>query len=201
MIEIEIAIADPAQAGLGEVDLNPRARCNRPPAVAAGGMEIETGFGQRRGVNTDRAAQPRRQWIGDLVDFDCQRCAIPYDLARADPEVAFVPRDRAVTAFGHGPAFAVAIERDIERAMVERIGAAAPTGEGVVGREHAADKGNQRNAVASVIAQRVDIPPGIAVVRDRAVESRSSITLAAAIRPDSAAIGTPGPGCALPPAR
>jgi hypothetical protein len=86
--------------------------------------------------------------------------------------------------------------------MGERVRkpAAAPT-EGVVGREDTAQEGDQRNAVLAVLTQRIDIPPDIAVQRDLAVESRSAISADAASRPESAAIGTPGPGWVLPPAR
>jgi hypothetical protein len=86
--------------------------------------------------------------------------------------------------------------------MGEWVGhpAAAPA-ERVVGREDAAQEGDQRDAVLAVLAQRVDVPPDIAVQRDRAVEARSAISADAAIRPERAAIGTPGPGWVLPPAR
>jgi hypothetical protein len=53
----------------------------------------------------------------------------------------------------------------------------------------------------AVIAERIDIPPEITTRRDRLVESRCAISVAAASWPDIAAIGTPGPGCTLPPAR
>jgi hypothetical protein len=52
-----------------------------------------------------------------------------------------------------------------------------------------------------VVAEGVDIPPEVAPGRDRLVEPRLAITAAAASCPDIAAIGTPGPGCTLPPAR
>ena len=53
----------------------------------------------------------------------------------------------------------------------------------------------------AAIAQAVDIPPEIRTRADRLVESRCAIRVAAASRPDRVAIGTPAPGCALPPAR
>lgn len=87
-----------------------------------------------------------------------------------------------------------AIERDVQRAMIERVTTAEAAGKRVVGREDAADESDQRDALLAVVAQRVNVPPRIAVVRNGAVEARSAIRLAAAIRPDSAAIGTPGPG-------
>ena len=118
-----------------------------------------------------------------------------------------VPGDPVSAALGEGPAFpALPVERHVQRAVVQGIADAAPAGQRVVGREDAADKADQRDSVAAVVAQRVDVPPSVAVVRDRPVEARpvearSASRLAAAIRPESAAIGMPAPGCVLPPAR
>jgi len=106
--------------------------------------------------------------------------------------------------FGHGPAFtAFAIKRDVDGAVVERIYLIPPPGEGpgVVGGKDAANEGDDAQGVLAVIADRVDIPPEIRPSLDRLVESRSAITVAAANRPEIAAIGTPGPGCTLPPVR
>ena len=85
--------------------------------------------------------------------------------------------------------------------MLARIALAARERAPVVGREHAADERDQGQAVPAVVGEGVDVPPEIATARDRLVESRLAISAAAASRPDIAAIGTPGPGCTLPPAR
>jgi hypothetical protein len=55
--------------------------------------------------------------------------------------------------------------------------------------------------MAAVVADRIDVPPAISTRLDRRVEPRCAISVAAASRPDIAAIGTPGPGCTMPPAR
>ena len=55
--------------------------------------------------------------------------------------------------------------------------------------------------MAAVVADGVDVPPEISARRDRLVEPRCAISAAAANWPESAAIGTPGPGCTPPPAR
>jgi len=89
---------------------------------------------------------------------------------------------------------ALAIYGDVDRAMVERIGGTAAPGQSVIGRKYAANEGDDGDAVLSIVTQRVDIPPSIAVLGDWLIEPRSAIRLAAAERPDSAAIGTPGPG-------
>ena len=81
------------------------------------------------------------------------------------------------------------------------IGTAATSRPCVIGREYAADKGDDGEGVAPIVAYRIDIPPGIAAGRNLPVEARSASTASAAKRPDNAAIGTPGPGCTLPPAK
>ena len=82
---------------------------------------------------------------------------------------------------------------DIHCAGVERVrasGPAAPEGDG--------DDGG---ALSPVVAGRIETPAGGAAGRNGAVEARSAITLSAACRPESAAMGTPEPGCTPPPAR
>ncbi len=78
--------------------------------------------------------------------------------------------------------------------MIQRIATAAAPGQGVIGRKDAAQKGDQRNALTTVGAKPIDIPPRIAILRYRSRETQSSIRLEAAIWPESAAIGRPGPG-------
>ena len=53
----------------------------------------------------------------------------------------------------------------------------------------------------AVVTHGVDIPPEVAPTGDDLIEPRLARTAAAASRPDIAAIGTPGPGCTLPPDR
>ena len=53
----------------------------------------------------------------------------------------------------------------------------------------------------AVVTQCVKVPPEVAARGDNLVKPRLAIRAAAARRPDMAAIGTPGPGCTLPPAR
>ena len=70
----------------------------------------------------------------------------------------------------------------------------------VVGRKHAADEGDDGEAARAVFAEPIQVPPPVTVFIYLAFEERSAIRAAAACRPESAAIGTPGPGCTLPPA-
>jgi hypothetical protein len=102
-------------------------------------------------------------------------------------------------ALGHAPAVAAGpVERNIDADVIIGIAPACPV---VIGREHRADKGDDRQPVSAAIAQAVDIPPEITAGRDVRIEARSSARLSAASMPESVAIGTPGPGWALPPAR
>ncbi len=202
MIDVVIAVAEPSRRGMTKIHLHPRTGGNRAPTVTFGCVERKSFARQRRRIDPHRPLKARRQRIGDFIDPKSEGLAVPVDTAWTNDELIFAPSDSAPAAFGHGPAFAgVAVECDVQRTMIQRVGAAEPARECVVGGEHAAHEGNQRDAVLAVVAQCIDIPPSIAVLGDDAVKVRSPIRLAAAIHPESAAIGRPGPGCALPPAR
>ncbi len=71
----------------------------------------------------------------------------------------------------------------------------------VIRREHTADKGDDGQAELAAVTQCVNIPPEVATRWDRLIEARCAIVAAAASLPDIAAMGTPGPGCTLPPAK
>ena len=62
-------------------------------------------------------------------------------------------------------------------------------------------KPTEADLTAAIVAQAVDIPPSVATLWDALVEARNAIRLSTARRPESIAIGTPGPGCTLPPVR
>ena len=89
--------------------------------------------------------------------------------AKASRERVRARRPRSVIA----QRLRLAIERDIDRAMVLRRASPAP---GVIGREHAADEGDDRQAEPAVVAERVDVPPGVAAGTNRRVETRSEIS-------------------------
>lgn len=179
--------------------LDPRARCDRPPMVAAGGIEREAVGVYELRDQADAPAHAARDGHGDLVELDHQRVAAPAHRARADDEVIGAAIHGAAPALGHRPARAArAVERDVDRAVIEWI---APPARLIIGGKDAADETDDGQAEAAVVGDRVDIPPEVATRRDRAVEARSRITVEAARRPDKAAIGTPAPGWVLPPAQ
>jgi|GEM_PF-4281952 len=110
-------------------------------------------FDQGPGVQAHAAAQPSRYRGGDLVDVDRQRAAIPMQGARPDAERFRGSFQSAASPLGKGPTFTRgAVEGDIQRAEVLRFAAASAPRPGVVGREDAADKGDQGQAMAAIIA-------------------------------------------------
>jgi hypothetical protein len=60
-----------------------------------------------------------------LLDFDFQGIAGPVHAAGADQQGIGIALHRAARALGHRPARAGSIERDVERAVIERIAPAA----------------------------------------------------------------------------
>ncbi|MEY3016438.1 MAG: hypothetical protein RJB19_750 [Pseudomonadota bacterium] len=148
-----------------------------------------------------------RDRIGPLSNVNDQLVVLPSDLARSKLVEVGATLKPLMATFCHGPTLlSWAIESDIDGAMIVGIdGQALPAGPSIGGSvirgEDAADKDDHGDAVSTAIAHPIDIPPEITTRRDLLVKSRSAIRLAAAKRPDSAAIGTPAPGCTVPPAR
>ena len=111
--------------------------------------------------------------------------------------------DVLTTALCHGPMFApLAIQSDIQSAVIFRIRHTTlkPPGQRVIRGKNTPDKSDDGQTVFAIVTQRIDIPPEITTRLDLLIKPRSSISVAAAKRPDMAAIGTPGPGWTLPPA-
>ena len=199
-IVIEIGLAAPADAGRGHLHLDPRARGKAVPDVVLMGIEREGRAVQGLGIDPHRAchlALPRHEQARvAFMDVDGERPVLPAYRARPDPEVRGIALHRAAAPLGHRPARLRAVERDIERGMIERI---APPAALVIGREHAPEERDDRQPVLPVVADRVDIPPGIAARGDSFVEARSFAITRAASCPDKAAMGTPAAGWVAPP--
>ena len=133
----------------------------------------------------------------DLVDIDGQFLAIPMQTAWPNLVVVSAALNMLTAPLSHGPAFAAfAIQSHIQGAEILRIRYTALKSpcQCIVRRKNTADKSNDGQTMLTVIAQRIDIPPEITTRRDLLVKPRSSISVAAAKRPDMTAIGTPGPG-------
>jgi len=201
-VRVDIGGAEPAQHRPLQHDLDSCARRDRAPPMPAMCVEHERRAGNGLRMNPHLAPHAARDRHTHFVDRDRQRVIAPREGARADRQGRGRAVNGAAAAFGERPPLVpLAVDRDIERAVIERVGGAARARPSVVWREDAADEGDQCEAVAPVVAERVDVPPRIAPRRDGLVEARFERRLIAAIRPDSAAIGTPGPGWTLPPAR
>ncbi len=201
-IPIEVSGTAPAQCRLYERDLDLRRCGERTPPVPPLAIESERRPRKRVGIETQPALHPSGSRDRDLVEFDCERITVPRDRACADRQVRLRSVYRIAAALGQSPAPGpTAVERNIQSTVIERICRPTASSPGVIRRKHAADKGDQGDAVPPVVAQGIDIPPRVAVRRDGCVETMSETRLAATKRPDNAAIGTPGPGCTLPPAK
>ena len=213
VVGVEVAGAGPAESGGLEVDLDAAEGRDGGPAVAAGGVEGEACAGEGGGVDADGPADGEGQGGAAFGQGDGEGGAVPYGVAGTDFEAGGVAGQGCAAVFGHGPAFGAAVEGCVHADVVFGVGGAVvagvggAAGPGVPGGEDAADEGDDGEAVGSVVAQRVDVPPGVAALRNRRVKTgsglgaRSSITSAAARRPESVAMGTPAPGWVLPPAR
>lgn len=195
-------MAGPARSRGIEVDLDASAWRDRAPTVQALVVERGDKAAQAFRVDANLTAHPPGNRHADLIEVDGQATAVPVQLTRADDESGGVTVEAGAAALGHGPALAsLAVQRHVDRTVVLGIGGSAASRPGVVGRKDASNEGDDAQRVLPVVADRVDIPPEICTRRDRLVESRCAISVSAASRPDIAAIGTPGPGCTLPPAR
>jgi len=104
-------------------------------------------------------------------------------------------------ALSHRPTPLTTVKRNIKSAMIFRIALRVLAGSLIIGRKHTADKADNRQSVLAVITERVNIPPAITVLVYGRIKARSCNSASAARIPANAAIGTPGPGCVLPPAR
>ena len=166
--------------------------------MALGTPQRERTINQRLGMDADRALDPLSQPRRRFCQFDDERIALPAQPAWPHGELIGIAHQRFLTPLGHRPATLWAVERDVQRNMIKRLG---PVAAGIIRREHRSREGNDGQAVSAIIAEGVDIPPGIAALRKIEIEARSAISARAAARPESAAIGTPAPGCALPPAQ
>ena len=177
------------------------------PAMPSRGVERECRSIERFGIEPDASANPALPRHTDafvaFLDLDLERISRPAHRAWADRDRIGIAIDGGTRSLGHRPACLGSVERHVECRMVDGIAAPALA---IVGREDAAEEGDDRQAVLPSIgtvgvARRVDVPPAVATGWNRRVEARSCITVRAASCPDKAAIGTPAPGWVLPPAQ
>jgi hypothetical protein len=147
------------------------------------------------------ALERKRQGHASFIDVDDELRIMPCHGRRPNTELLLRSRHMFCTAFRHRPSAFCAIERHIDRTMVFGIGSSVSAGTGIVRRKNTTDKTNNRQAVLAVVTESINIPPTITLWAYWRIKARSCNTASAARMPASAAIGSPGPGCVLPPAR
>ncbi len=149
------------------------------------------------GPNRHPATHPLGPGYIDFIDIDDQLLAIPVQTARPNLVVLNVAMNVLTAPLSHSPVFtAFAVQSDIQGTVIFRIRHAAlkPARQCVIGRENTPHKSDDGQTMFAIVTQRIDIPPEITTRLDFLIKPRSSISVAAANRPDMAAIGTPGPG-------
>ena len=124
--------------------------------------------------STAEPARPRR---GDFIDLDDQTRSIPAQLAGTDGETSVAALDVPCAAFGQRPTPpTLPVECEVEGGVGERVARAAPPRRRVPRRKHATEHGDQGEPMATAVAQRIDIPPGVAVARHGGREIRAGLT-------------------------
>jgi len=88
-----------------------------------------------------------------FVDIDHQRLPVPAQLARSYGELLRISVTVLSTPFGHGPAFGMPrIKRHVQGTVVVGLDLAAALRPCVIRREHTAHKGNDGQAVLTIVA-------------------------------------------------
>ena len=139
----------------------------------------------------------------DFINIDDQFFTRPFQTAGSNFELVCAALNMRATALGHRPTLpSPAIQGHIQGAEIFRICNATlkASRQSVIRRKNAPNKSDDGQTIFAIVTQRIDIPPEITTRLDLLIKPRSSISVAAAKRPDMAAIGRPGPGCTLPPA-
>lgn len=166
------------------------------------GIEPHGMIADRRWLQAHPPPQAGRERHRHLVDIDDEGAILPAHLARPNREANRAAGDGCLPALRHAPAVpALAVKGDVERTVILWVGRSLAPGSGVIGREHAPHETDDGQPMAAIVTQAIEVPPAIATRRNLGIEALRAMRLSAARRPESAAIGTPGPGCALPPAR
>lgn len=194
VVVVEISVAAPVQLRVFHFDFDVRVRGDWTPAVAALAVKMEALVEQTAGRYSYAATQAPWQWRCNFLDINYEFIVAPLQGAWAYCECIMRAVYLRRVTLRHGPAARRAIERHIDRTVLLGVGVAFASRPFVVGRENAADEGDNCQPVGAVIAERVDVPPCVAIAYDGYREVRSCRTHVAAAHPESAAIGTPGPG-------
>jgi hypothetical protein len=114
--------------------------------------------------NLHAPADRKRQWRPGFPDGKIHPLAIPMQRAWPDFERIGAAPYGAPFPFRHGKARrARTAQQNIQRAIIFRIGRPPAAARGKIpGRKNAADEGDQRYRVLAIVADGVNVPPGIA---------------------------------------
>jgi len=94
-----------------------------------------------------------RERHAHFVDIDHQRLPVPTQLAGSYGELLRISVTVLRTPLGHGPAFGMPrIKRHVQRTVVVGLDLAAALRPCVIRREHTAHKGNDGQAVLTIVA-------------------------------------------------
>lgn len=201
-VAVEVAAPLERQARPPQPYLGATERRERLPEMLALPVDRERRVPEDGGAEHDVAVDRRAPRARPFAEVDDERVPVPADGARADVERPARAADGAGRALGQRPLRAATMaERDVDGREVERVdlGARRPRAR-VSRRERTPEERDDDDRALAVVAQRIEIEPLVAARRDRRVEAKSSRTASAESLPLRAAIGTPGPGCTLPPA-
>ena len=135
------------------------------------------------GLQAHLASHPARNGSSPFIEAHHHLVTLECNRTRTDRVALSRACNARSSAFGHGPTLTrCTIERHIER--TELLGGCHTTTAGarpgVVGREDTAHKGNDAQTMGAVIAQRIEIPPEIAAIRHRRIETGPARGLSAA---------------------
>ncbi len=104
-------------------------------------------------IETNFAFHAGGKWYGYFINANDEAIILPCHARGTDIERRWRALQAFFAAFGHGPAMArFAIKTDIDGAKIFWIGHTAATGKGVVGREDAAYKSDNRKTMFFIIA-------------------------------------------------
>ena len=145
----------PTETGVVHFNFDARAGRNGPPAMQALVVEWRDKMAKPFRPDCDSAAHAHGDRHIDFINVNGERLTIPVQTAGANLVMRCVARNMGSASFCHGPALAAfAIKRHIQSTMVFRIGNTtfAASCPGVIRREHTAHKGNDGEAVFTVVA-------------------------------------------------
>ena len=149
--------------------------------------------------NRDRPSYFSGYWVRPFIDLNYKRISIPAKRTWTHAQKVGVLIKRVFASFGHCPSFhTFPVKTDIKCHMIFGI---TPSGPSIIRGEHRPYHGNDRETEEAVIADCIRIPPSVTSAWNSQIKTWSFRICSAASIPESVAIGTPAPGCTLPPAR